>query len=360
MTDQSGREPEERLPATRPEAAPPSAERFSAPSSAHAGTLTPDRAARIVRQSADARFVALLAVVVVGLFVALYYFYELGFPGGLTQSRMSAETDAQQVTAVERGYNLYEANCSRCHGVNGEGGIGPTLNRQDKLYQHLNPAYIHTMLTVGGRYACGDPNSLMPVWSNENGGPLNYQQIADIIAFIRAPNTQTFVVRDPSLFTPVIDPTTGQEKTFTGWVDPTYKPAADATPFPACWKDEFTSTSSPSPSAAPASASPSGSPASSAATGTVLKLSAQNIAYDTASLDAPANQPFQIQFTNNDAGVPHNVSIHVGTASGQEVFKGDIFSGVATKTYDVPALPAGTYTFVCSVHPNMTGTLTIK
>jgi plastocyanin len=31
---------------------------------------------------------------------------------------------------------------------------------------------------------------------------------------------------------------------------------------------------------------------------------------------------------------------------------------VATATYDVPALAAGTYGFVCSVHPNMTGTLT--
>jgi plastocyanin len=26
----------------------------------------------------------------------------------------------------------------------------------------------------------------------------------------------------------------------------------------------------------------------------------------------------------------------------------------------VPALPAGTYAFVCSVHPNMTGTLTVQ
>jgi plastocyanin len=31
-----------------------------------------------------------------------------------------------------------------------------------------------------------------------------------------------------------------------------------------------------------------------------------------------------------------------------------------TVTYDVPALPAGTYTFICIVHPNMTGTLTVK
>jgi plastocyanin len=42
------------------------------------------------------------------------------------------------------------------------------------------------------------------------------------------------------------------------------------------------------------------------------------------------------------------------------VFKGEIFAGVATKNYDVPALKAGTYTFVCDVHPAMTGTLTAK
>ena len=47
-------------------------------------------------------------------------------------------------------------------------------------------------------------------------------------------------------------------------------------------------------------------------------------------------------------------------SSGTEVFKGDIFNGVATRNYDVPALKAGTYTFMCIVHPNMTGTLTAK
>ena len=66
MTDQPGRPPEERLPAPRPSSAPAPADRFSAPPSAHRNDLTPERAARIVRQSANARWVGFLAVTIVG------------------------------------------------------------------------------------------------------------------------------------------------------------------------------------------------------------------------------------------------------------------------------------------------------
>jgi cytochrome c oxidase subunit 2 len=111
---------------------------------------------------------------------------------------------------------------------------------------------------------------------------------------------------------------------------------------------------------AAAKASPSPAASAGPTTGTTLELAAKNIAYDKTSLEAPAGQPFTIKFTNEDAGVPHNVSIHQGSATGAEVFKGEIFSGVDARSYAVPALPAGTYTFVCSVHPNMTGTLTVK
>ena len=122
------------------------------------------------------------------------------------------------------------------------------------------------------------------------------------------------------------------------------------------------STPAPAPSGA-ASAAPSGeaTPApSGGATGVTLKLTAQGTAYDTDTLEVPANTAFRIEFTNNDAGIPHNVAIHKDSPTGAEVWKGEIFSGVGTRTYDVPALPAGTYGFVCSVHPNMTGTLTAK
>jgi plastocyanin len=147
----------------------------------------------------------------------------------------------------------------------------------------------------------------------------------------------------------------------------TYAPTPPPTPAPSGASASAApgAAASAAPSGAAASAAPSGSPAGSpAASGgaaeTVLQLVAANIAYDQTDLTAPAGVPFQIAFTNNDAGIPHNVSIHQGSPTGTEVFKGAIFTGVATQTYDVPALPAGTYSFVCSVHPNMTGTLTVK
>lgn len=118
-------------------------------------------------------------------------------------------------------------------------------------------------------------------------------------------------------------------------------------------------TPTPAPSA---SSGASGGPAPSggAGEGPTLQIAALNVAFDQTALTAPANVPFKIDFTNDDQDIPHNVAIHQGSATGQEVYKGEIFPGVATKTYDVPALPAGQYAFVCTVHPNMTGTLTVN
>ena len=234
MTDTPGSEPtgpepgsEQRLPATRPPAEVAPVERFTSPPSIRAVELSPERAAQVVRQSSNARWVGFLATVIVILFVALYWFYELGAPLGLTQPRLEAEIAAQQVTAVERGYLVYEANCARCHGEQGEGGIGPVLNRQDKLFAHLNENYLKNVLTVGGRYVCGDPKSLMPAWSDTGNppGPLNYRQIEELIAFLLATNDTTYIVRDEHLLDPKVDPQTGEVLTFTGWRDPNYLPA---------------------------------------------------------------------------------------------------------------------------------------
>ncbi len=106
----------------------------------------------------------------------------------------------------------------------------------------------------------------------------------------------------------------------------------------------------------------SGGPTGSAAPGggqaADVTIEAKGIAFTQTSWTGPAAKPFTIAFSNQDPGTPHNVEIKDST--GAVVFKGDIFSGVDTKIYQVPALPAGDYTFSCVVHPNMTGTATLQ
>jgi plastocyanin len=119
-------------------------------------------------------------------------------------------------------------------------------------------------------------------------------------------------------------------------------------------------SASPGTSAAPgggaavASAAPSGAPAPASD----VTIVASQVAFTTTAVDGPAGKPFTIAFENKDQATQHNVDIK--KPDGSDAFKGQIFAGVATMVYQVPALPAGTYPFACSVHPSMTGTLTLK
>ncbi len=364
MTDQPGRDPEQRLPARRPPSEPVPAERFSAPPALHKFELSPERAAKIVRQSANARWVGFLAVAITVLFIVIYYFYELGAPLGITEPRLAQELTAQQVVKVERGYNLYQANCARCHGPNGLGPdepsppaagggyIGPKLHDQMKLFAHLNAGYLRNVLEVGGRFVCGNPKSQMPIWSDSNGGPLNYRQIEELIAFLRAPANGEFEVRDPALNEPVTDPATGKVKTFQGWVDPSFKPAPGSTPFPDCYLDSLSGGApSPGASATPAPTLPPGA--------TLLELVASNTSFDKAALEVPADQVFGIHFKVQDPGQTHDVDIRKtdGTTVVQD--QPTIKDGQEI-TYVYQPLPAGEYRFICSIHTFMSGTLTSK
>lgn len=87
-------------------------------------------------------------------------------------------------------------------------------------------------------------------------------------------------------------------------------------------------------------------------------ITANGIAFDRQELAVPAGRPFQLLFENRESA-PHNVRIW-DEAVDAPLFVGEVFGGPGSRTYDVPAIPAGTHRFRCDVHPEMAGTLTAR
>jgi plastocyanin len=77
----------------------------------------------------------------------------------------------------------------------------------------------------------------------------------------------------------------------------------------------------------------------------------KNIAFDPQSLNAKVGQT--VVFTNNDSP-PHNVTYVSGPkfTSSSTINPGGTFSLKLTK--------AGTIHYVCTIHPNMTATITVS
>ena len=145
-----------------------------------------------------------------------------------------------------------------------------------------------------------------------------------------------------------------------GW---TFSPTEPPTPAPA--QPSGAPPSGAQPSAAPPTVAPgstnatTGAGGGTASSGVSVNLVAQNVAFDQTAITVPANTTFTINFDNRDAGIPHNVAIHKDSPTGEAVFTGEIVTGPVQKVYTVGGLDAGAYAFVCTVHPNMTGTLTV-
>jgi mono/diheme cytochrome c family protein len=77
---------------------------------------------------------------------------------------------------IVEGAMLYEQNCFMCHGAEGEGRVGATLSKD---WPSIRPD-----LTVRTIISSGVPGSVMPAWSQANGGPLSENQIDALVAYI--------------------------------------------------------------------------------------------------------------------------------------------------------------------------------
>ena len=114
------------------------------------------------------------------------------------------------------------------------------------------------------------------------------------------------------------------------------------------------------PSPPPEAAAPAPPSEGCEPTGRTLEVSAQGIAFDTNCLAAPAGDPFEIVFDNQDQAILHNVAIYTDSTAAEALFQGEVFPGVAEETYSVDPLDAGDYFFQCDIHPTqMTGTFVV-
>lgn len=85
--------------------------------------------------------------------------------------------------------------------------------------------------------------------------------------------------------------------------------------------------------------------------------------FSTDALVFEADTPVELAFTNEDAGVGHNVWILDGPDdTAPPLFQGADVSGPGETDYRIPPISAGEYFFFCQLHPDtaMEGTITVE
>jgi mono/diheme cytochrome c family protein len=272
-------------------------------------------------------------------------------------TRADNQASYREWQSVERGAELFAQNCRTCHGNTGEGGIGPRLNIEANrpaddpvLLEELRDRYAMTI-------TCGRIGTFMPAWgqtltmggaSISLGGSLTDQQIQHLTALITSAEHSEKGWEEAGVLAEEID----HELELQGLPPPE---AVTVTNIGPCLNNGSILPSSIYKAiltpAAPATPPPDATPE------TAPTLVALNIEFDRDFLLVPAGEPFQIILDNQDANIPHNVSIYTDSSLAEGLFIGEIFNGIATMTYDIDPLDAGDYYFQCDVHPNMNGAL---
>jgi len=93
-----------------------------------------------------------------------------------------------------------------------------------------------------------------------------------------------------------------------------------------------------------------------------VKLVAEDNAFDTNCLKAPAERDFRIYLKNNDDD-PHNVSIYSkdpADGKAEQFYKGKAVKGQLQEDYAIEGLPSGTYYFQDDKTPDMNGTIEVE
>lgn len=126
---------------------------------------------------------ALLSTAVIAVVMPIYFLNET--------DRQEASEHRYEEIAIERGHEWWlEYECWRCHGEDGNGGGAPFVEPRSGIATtwvapSLNDIlYRYTEEEARFWIVYGRPGTPMPAWGTEGGGPLNSQQIDELVAYI--------------------------------------------------------------------------------------------------------------------------------------------------------------------------------
>ena len=151
-------------------------------------------------------FLGMILIMVTSLIVLIYGINE--------EDRMQEADRANRARSIEEGAELFEQQCSRCHGTQGAGipGLCPPLNDRYFFDERLTDVgwsgalddYIVATASSGRLSSTrpaifpGQGTPAMPTFSQEFGGPLREDQIRNIAEFIMNWQETATLVEIPS------------------------------------------------------------------------------------------------------------------------------------------------------------------
>jgi len=118
--------------------------------------------------------VMMLGAVLLFAMVAVFPLYRLIEPLNRDDAR-----EGQLQALAQAGEQSWSVNCASCHGVSGDGAIGPALNSMQFLQAASDDQ-------IGSLIGVGVPGSQMNPYSQDHGGPLTSEQIKSLVVFIRS------------------------------------------------------------------------------------------------------------------------------------------------------------------------------
>lgn len=116
---------------------------------------------------------------ITALIVLMYIIFE--------PQRRTAASQEQRAASVERGAQLFAANCVVCHGATGQGIAGAGFPLNIPTNQNADETRLKVLRTTIERGRLNSSGKLpnMPAWAESENGPFNPQMVDDVLNFIR-------------------------------------------------------------------------------------------------------------------------------------------------------------------------------